>query len=182
LQHAHAKHISKLPIDLAPQPAPAQDNWDAVLKLATDTTPSAPGSALSPPGSGGDLAPGTHVRRRVVELMEIVIRGGLVGPWTALSPLMALCTDPLEEIRSRALRMLRLLCDKHARYMDVERLCVGVDRAWAFRTDLAKARCRWGCWQHQLLHQVLLVCSASLQQRLAASLPVTRSKVALAAE
>jgi len=39
-------------------------------------------------------------------------RGGLVGPWTALSPLMALCTDPLEEIRGRALRMLRLLCDK----------------------------------------------------------------------
>lgn len=39
-------------------------------------------------------------------------RGGLVGPWTALSPLMALCTDPLEEIRSRALRMLRHLCDK----------------------------------------------------------------------
>lgn len=53
---------------------PAQDNWDAVLKLATDTTPSAPGSALSPLGSGGDLAPGTHVRRRVVELMEIVLR------------------------------------------------------------------------------------------------------------
>lgn len=53
---------------------PAQDNWDAVLELATDTTPSGPGSALSPPGSGGDLAPGTHVRRRVVELMEIVIR------------------------------------------------------------------------------------------------------------
>lgn len=52
----------------------AQDNWDAVLELATDTTPSGPGSALSPPGSGGDLAPGTHVRRRVVELMEIVIR------------------------------------------------------------------------------------------------------------
>lgn len=45
-----------------------------MLKLATDTTPSAPGSALSPPGSGGDLAPGTHVRRRVVELMEIVLR------------------------------------------------------------------------------------------------------------
>lgn len=53
-----------------------QDNWDAVLQLATDTTPSPPGSALSPPGSagGGDLAPGTHVRRRVVELMEIVLR------------------------------------------------------------------------------------------------------------
>ena len=51
-----------------------QDNWDAVLALATDTAPSAPGSALSPPGSGGELAPGTHVRRRVVELMEIVLR------------------------------------------------------------------------------------------------------------
>jgi hypothetical protein len=47
-----------------------------VLLLAVDTTPSPPGSALSPPGSagGGELAPGTHVRRRVVELMEIVLR------------------------------------------------------------------------------------------------------------
>ena len=56
-----------------------QDNWQAVLGLATDTSPSPPGgaggSAASPPGSaGGDLAPGTHVRRRVVELMEIVLR------------------------------------------------------------------------------------------------------------
>ncbi len=63
--HTHTNHLLS---------HPAQDNWEAVLELATDTTPSAPGSALSPPGSGGDLAPGTHVRRRVVELMEIVLR------------------------------------------------------------------------------------------------------------
>ena len=54
-----------------------QDNWEAVLALATDTTPSSNASlsAASPPGSagGGELAPGTHVRRRVVELMDIVI-------------------------------------------------------------------------------------------------------------
>lgn len=101
-----------------------QDNWDAVLALATDTSPAPPGaSAASPPGSAGkpgqlagcswqpvhepglpgpacllvssapaasysllpplvsclaagglDLAPGTRVRRRVVELMELVLR------------------------------------------------------------------------------------------------------------
>ena len=46
-----------------------------MLLLATDTTPSSPGAA-SPPGSAGgaELAPGTHVRRRVVELMEVVLR------------------------------------------------------------------------------------------------------------
>lgn len=38
--------------------------------------------------------------------------GGLVGPWTAVAPLMALCTDPHEDIRGRALRMLRQLCEK----------------------------------------------------------------------
>lgn len=64
--------LNPLPL---PSPPPVQDNWEAVLVLATDTTPSPPGSALSPPGSAdGELAPGTHVRRRVVELMEIVIR------------------------------------------------------------------------------------------------------------
>ncbi|PSC68988.1 nipped-B B isoform X2 [Micractinium conductrix] len=117
-----------------------QDNWEAVLVLATDTTPSPPGSALSPPGSAdGELAPGTHVRRRVVELMEIVIRGGLVGPWTAVAPLMALCTDPHEDIRSRALRLLRHLCEKFSRYLDADRLCSGVVEAYRFRAALAEA-------------------------------------------
>lgn len=47
-----------------------------MLELAIDTSLPTPGSALSPPGSagGGELAPGTHVRRRVVELMEVVLR------------------------------------------------------------------------------------------------------------
>lgn len=35
-----------------------------------------------------------------------------MGPWTAVAPLMALCTDPHEDIRSRALRLLRQLCEK----------------------------------------------------------------------
>lgn len=29
--------------------------------------------------------------------------------------------------------------------MDIERLCAGVDKAWAFRTELAKVRLLAGC-------------------------------------
>lgn len=50
-----------------------QDNWEAVLALATDTS-AAGGSA---PGSAGGVGPGTLVRHRVVELMETVLRRAL---------------------------------------------------------------------------------------------------------
>jgi hypothetical protein len=51
---------------------------------------------------------------------------------------MALCTDPHEEIRGRALRLLRTLCDKYPRYLDADRLCSGVVEAFNFRWALAQ--------------------------------------------
>ena len=71
-------------------------------------------------------------------------RGGLVGPWTAVAPLMALCTDPHEEIRGRALRLLRTLCDKYPRYLDADRLCSGVVEAFNFRWALVQVGGRVG--------------------------------------
>ena len=80
-QHAGLQTQNGMGDTLSQSSSILQDNWQAVLDLATDTSPSAAGgagaggSAASPPGSaGGDLAPGTHVRRRVVELVEIVLR------------------------------------------------------------------------------------------------------------
>ena len=78
-QHAGLQTQNGMGDTLSQSSSILQDNWQAVLALATDTSLSAAGgageSAASPPGSaGGDLAPGTHVRRRVVELVEIVLR------------------------------------------------------------------------------------------------------------
>eukprot|EP00887_Chlorella_sp_A99_P005943 scaffold29.g5943.t1 len=115
-----------------------QDNWEAVLALATNASPADPSSAAAG-AEGHGVHAGTLVRRRVLELMETVLRGGLVGPWTAVEPLCALCTDPLEEVRVRALRLLRQLADKHPRYFDAERLARGVAAAAAFHAALGAA-------------------------------------------
>ncbi len=63
-----------------------------------------------------------------------------MGPWTAVAPLMALAADPHEELRGRALRLLRQLCDKYPRYLDADRLCSGVVEAYSFRAALAQVR------------------------------------------
>lgn len=67
-------------------------------------------------------------------------RGGLVGPWTAVAPLMALCTDPQGELAGRALRLLRTVCEQYPRYMDADRLCGGVAQAYAFQAALREVR------------------------------------------
>lgn len=34
-------------------------------------------------------------------------RGGLVAPWTAVAPLVALATDPAEDLRAKAMKLLK---------------------------------------------------------------------------
>lgn len=47
------------------------------------------------------------VRRRALDLIEVVVRGGIVVPWSAIPSLMALATDPEQAIAGRALAVLR---------------------------------------------------------------------------
>ena len=59
-------------------------------------------------------------------------------PILAVPALIALCTDPFEETRRRALGLLRTLCEQHSRFLDADRLCSGVVEAYAFRAALSK--------------------------------------------
>jgi cohesin loading factor subunit SCC2 len=49
------------------------------------------------------------VRQRAFELMEAVLRAGLVAPWTAVPHMVALSTDPSHALAQRARRVLRLV-------------------------------------------------------------------------
>lgn len=77
--------------------------------------------------------------------LDLHYSGGLVGPWTAVAPLMALCTDPHEDIRSRALRLLRHLCEKVGDRVKRECEVPG----WGMRR--AGSACRWllAKWLHK---------------------------------
>ena len=66
-----------------------QNNWEAVLELATDAQrPEEFGSR--DPGDPQNAA----IRRHAVAVMDAVDRNGLVAPWTAVPHLLALTTDP----------------------------------------------------------------------------------------
>jgi hypothetical protein len=129
---------------LSQSSAVLQQHWEAVLALATESAFSsasssstghrhilnaAPGAALSQSAlsaANDSLA----VRRRVLALTEVVLRDGLVGPWTAVPALVAMCTDGAVDVRTRALRLLCQLSDKHPQYADAGRLSAGLDDAF----------------------------------------------------
>ena len=68
-----------------------QDNWELVLLLATDVSrPQEGGSPSRDPGHPVNAA----VRRAALQLIEAVLRGGHVAPWTAIPALVTLTTDP----------------------------------------------------------------------------------------
>ena len=47
------------------------------------------------------------VHRRVLDLIEVVQRGGLAAPWLAVAPLVALATDPVPETSAKAIKLLK---------------------------------------------------------------------------
>ena len=67
-----------------------QEHWSAVLALAADTAP----AALAGTEAARGAAAG--VRRAALNLMDVMVRGGYVLPWSAIPTLVALCTDPTE--------------------------------------------------------------------------------------
>ena len=114
-----------------------QDNWDLVLALAMDTTPVSAGASTSPGSRLGGA--GSAVRRCALEVIEVVLRNGLVGPWTAVPSLVVLATDPSEDVRNRALRALKQLAGKYSKYFDAERLAEGLAKSKELHHGLATA-------------------------------------------
>lgn len=105
--------------NLSQSSAVLQQHWEAVLVLATDS------------GAGGRaVADGVAIRRRVVALIEVVLRDGLVGPWTAVPALVGLASDTFPEVSRNALRLLCELAEKHPMYVDAGRLTLGLEQAF----------------------------------------------------
>eukprot|EP00955_Chlamydomonas_euryale_P070855 360874-Chlamydomonas_euryale.AAC.20 len=46
-------------------------------------------------------------RRRVLDLIEAVQRGGLAAPWQAMAPLVALAVDPCPTTATKSLRVVK---------------------------------------------------------------------------
>lgn len=63
-----------------------------------------------------------------------------MGPWTAVPALVALCTDPADQMRAHALRLMCQLAQKHQRYVDADRLMAGLGEAFAFHCRLSEVR------------------------------------------
>ena len=120
-----------------------QQHWDAVLKLATIRRLKESGKSQTDIRSQGHAHAGAMpeaemsigVRRRVLGLTEIVLRDGLVGPWTAVPILVALSTDTIVDIRARALRLLCQLSEKHPQYADADKLCTGLRSVFMLHTS-----------------------------------------------
>ncbi|EFJ52890.1 hypothetical protein VOLCADRAFT_115818 [Volvox carteri f. nagariensis] len=114
--------------------------WDKILALATDTTPApcptASGQTPPPTPTGTAAAHGAVVRRRALDLIEVVIRGGIVVPWEALPALCALATDPERDTASRALTGLRAVVAANTAYV-AGQVPRGVTEAYAFHCRLA---------------------------------------------
>lgn len=63
-------------------------------------------------------------------------RGGHVAPWTAVAPLVALCTDPAPDNRRVALRVLRQMAEKHSKFVSDYLAPAGVAEAWRLHRRL----------------------------------------------
>jgi len=113
---------------LSQSSAVLQQHWDAVLVLATDSGAAAAG--VSPAAAARIAADGIAIRRRVIALMDVVLRDGLVGPWTAVPALVALSSDGVPDVANRALRLLCELAEKHPQYVDAGRLTAGLEQAY----------------------------------------------------
>jgi cohesin loading factor subunit SCC2 len=114
---------------LSQSSAVLQQHWDAVLVLATDSG-AASAVGVSPAVAARIAADGIAIRRRVIALMDVVLRDGLVGPWTAVPALVALSSDGIPDVANRALRLLCELAEKHPQYVDAGRLTAGLEQAY----------------------------------------------------
>ena len=101
-----------------------QAHWEDVLRLALTPAPRGDQATEAPVGAA-------EVRSRALAVMDVALRGGLVGPWTALPALVALAFDPRAETAARALRALEALARRHGAYVSSDRVVAGLEAAAA---------------------------------------------------
>lgn len=99
-----------------------QNHWEAILVLAAEC----------PPNKKNDEQSYVMTKKRILSLMEIAVRDGLVGPWTAVPTLVLLTMDTLagQDIGARSIKLLKLLSNKYPQYVDAGRLSKGVRDAY----------------------------------------------------
>lgn len=69
--------------------------------------PQTPAGAAAAAAAAEAAAASAAVRRKALDVMAVVLRGGLVAPWTAASSLFALATDPAPDIAEKAVQQLK---------------------------------------------------------------------------
>ena len=102
--------------DLSHSSSILQNHWDAILALATDIPP------LRDPEEQHLVL----LRRRILVLMELAQRDGLVGPWSTVPTLVIFSMDGMQDISGKALTLLKRLSNKYMEYVDAGRLVKGV--------------------------------------------------------
>ncbi|DBA96220.1 TPA: hypothetical protein ACH3X3_002417 [Trebouxia sp. C0006] len=113
-----------------------QNNWEAVKALALDT--SRPQQQL-PTSPSQDAQSAAQVRRRALEVMEAVLRGGVMPPFSAVPTLFALTTDPTRDVSERALRVLRKEAEKYSEVRSRLATAEGLHAAALFQEGLKQA-------------------------------------------
>lgn len=98
-----------------------QNHWEAILVLAADC----------PSNKSNEEQSYIITKKRILSLMEIAIRDGLVGPWTAVPTLVLLTLDTLagQDMSVRSIKLLKILSNKYPQYVDAVRLSKGVKDA-----------------------------------------------------
>ena len=102
--------------DASQSSAILQNHWDDVLALAADTHPNQKIEEQS----------SNLIRRKILYLVDIAVRDGLVGPWTTVPTLVSFAMDMQQDISVRSLKLLKVLSAKYPQYVDVGRLIKGV--------------------------------------------------------
>lgn len=100
-----------------------QIHWDSILSLAGESRPNQK--------SAEPLW--ISIKKRILFLIEIAVRDGLVGPWTAVPTLVLLTMDANagQDICLRSIKLLKTLSNKYPQYVDAGRLAKGVKDSYA---------------------------------------------------
>ena len=108
--------------------------WKKVLMLTREVSIGAPLVSSQEERMDG----GSMVRGRVLDLIEVVQRGGLTAPWQAVAPLVTLALDPTPETSLSSIKVLKQCGEKHLEFVGGE-IYPGLIQAYGLQRNLFHA-------------------------------------------